>query len=127
MSVEFYSESPGKFDSRTLNRETLSSWTGRSIGRPAPGPDTGPAPGLGIVKFAACSVGLCLCYRLCVLVVMCKRHNISTYESPHLLPIGLDRPFGAFSGHENAAAVLPTGVSGVGVLALGVFQGEPLV
>ena len=24
MSVEFYSESPGKFDSRTLSRETLS-------------------------------------------------------------------------------------------------------
>ena len=29
MSVEFYRESPGKFDSRTLNRETLSRWTGR--------------------------------------------------------------------------------------------------
>ena len=30
MSVEFYGESPGKFDSRTLNRTTLSRWTGRS-------------------------------------------------------------------------------------------------
>ena len=30
MSVEFYRESPGKFDSRTLNGETLSRWTGRS-------------------------------------------------------------------------------------------------
>ena len=29
MSVEFYRESPGKFDSRTLSRETLSRWTGR--------------------------------------------------------------------------------------------------
>ena len=29
MSVEFYRESPGKFDSRTLNRKTLSRWTGR--------------------------------------------------------------------------------------------------
>ena len=29
MSVEFYRESPGKFDSRTLNRTTLSRWTGR--------------------------------------------------------------------------------------------------
>ena len=30
MSVEFYRGSPGKFDSRTLSRETLSRWTGRS-------------------------------------------------------------------------------------------------
>ena len=30
MSVEFYRESPGKFDSRTLSRETLSRWTGRN-------------------------------------------------------------------------------------------------
>ena len=30
MSVEFYRESPGKFDSRTLNRTTLSRWTGRN-------------------------------------------------------------------------------------------------
>ena len=30
MSVEFYRGSPGKFDSRTLNRTTLSRWTGRT-------------------------------------------------------------------------------------------------
>ena len=30
MSVEFYRESPGKFDSRTLNRTTLNRWTGRN-------------------------------------------------------------------------------------------------
>ena len=29
MSVEFYRESAGKFDSRTLSRETLSRWTRR--------------------------------------------------------------------------------------------------
>ena len=29
MSVEFDRGSPGKFDTRTLSRETLSSWTGR--------------------------------------------------------------------------------------------------
>ena len=29
MSVESYRESPGKFDSRTLNRTTLNRWTGR--------------------------------------------------------------------------------------------------
>ena len=29
MSVEFYRESPGKFDSWTLNRKTLNRWTGR--------------------------------------------------------------------------------------------------
>ena len=29
MSVEFYRESPGKFDSGTLSRKTLSRWTGR--------------------------------------------------------------------------------------------------
>ena len=34
MSVEFYRESPGKFDSRTLSRETLSRWTGRITGTP---------------------------------------------------------------------------------------------
>ena len=28
MSVEFYMESPGKFDSRTLNGKTLNRWTG---------------------------------------------------------------------------------------------------
>ena len=32
MSVELYMESPGKFDSRTLSRETLSRWTGGTIG-----------------------------------------------------------------------------------------------
>ena len=31
MSVQFYRGSPGKFDSRTLSRETLSRWTGRII------------------------------------------------------------------------------------------------
>ena len=31
MSVEFYRESHGKFDSRTLNRKTLNRWTGRSL------------------------------------------------------------------------------------------------
>ena len=30
MSVEFYRGSPGNFDSRTLNRETLDRWTGRN-------------------------------------------------------------------------------------------------
>ena len=30
MSVEFDRGSPGKFDSRTLSRETLGRWTGRS-------------------------------------------------------------------------------------------------
>ena len=30
MSVEFYRESPGKFDSRTLKRKTLNRWTGRT-------------------------------------------------------------------------------------------------
>ena len=29
MSVEFFRGSPGKFDSRTLIRKTLSRWTGR--------------------------------------------------------------------------------------------------
>ena len=29
MSIELFRESPGKFDSRTLSRETLSRWTGR--------------------------------------------------------------------------------------------------
>ena len=31
MSVEFDRESPGKFDSRTLNRKALNRWTGRMI------------------------------------------------------------------------------------------------
>ena len=31
MSVEFYRESPGKFDSRNLNRKTLNRWTWRNI------------------------------------------------------------------------------------------------
>ena len=30
ISVESDRESPGKFDSRTLNRETLNRWTGRT-------------------------------------------------------------------------------------------------
>ena len=29
MSVDFYRESPVKFDSSTLSRETLSRWAGR--------------------------------------------------------------------------------------------------
>ena len=35
MSVESYRESPGKFDSRTLNRKTLNRWTGRTLIRQA--------------------------------------------------------------------------------------------
>ena len=31
MSVEFYRESPGKFDSRTLDRKTVDRWTWRSL------------------------------------------------------------------------------------------------
>ena len=31
MSMESYRESPGKFDSRTLSRKTLSRWTGRIL------------------------------------------------------------------------------------------------
>ena len=31
MSVALYRESPGKFDSRTLNRKTLDRWTGRNV------------------------------------------------------------------------------------------------
>ena len=31
MSIEFDRESLGKFDSRTLNRETLSRWTGCNV------------------------------------------------------------------------------------------------
>ena len=31
MSVEFYRESPGKFDSRTLSRKSLNRWTGRIV------------------------------------------------------------------------------------------------
>ena len=31
MSVEFDRGSPGKFDTRTLSRETLSRWTGRNV------------------------------------------------------------------------------------------------
>ena len=34
MSVEFHRESPGKFDSRTLNRETLNRWTWGNGGAP---------------------------------------------------------------------------------------------
>ena len=32
MTVEFDRGSPGKFDSRTLSRKTLSRWTGRTGG-----------------------------------------------------------------------------------------------
>ena len=32
MSIYVYRESPGKFDSRTLSRETLSRWIGRKRG-----------------------------------------------------------------------------------------------
>ena len=32
MPVECYRESPGKFDSRTLNRKTRNRWTGRNLG-----------------------------------------------------------------------------------------------
>ena len=35
MSVEFYRGSPGKFDSRTLSREIISRWTGRSVSTPS--------------------------------------------------------------------------------------------
>ena len=34
MPVEFERGSPGKVDSRTLSRKTLSRWTGRSIAPP---------------------------------------------------------------------------------------------
>ena len=31
MSVDFYRESPGKLDLRTLSRKTLNRWTGRIV------------------------------------------------------------------------------------------------
>ena len=44
MSVEFDRGSPGKFDSRTLSRETLSRWTGRSHITSRPGERRGLWP-----------------------------------------------------------------------------------
>ena len=46
MSVEFDRGSPGKFDSRTLNRTTLSRWTGRM----SPGPGTRESFGASTVQ-----------------------------------------------------------------------------
>ena len=37
LNLWFYRESPGKFDSRTLSRETLNRWIGRSSSARAPG------------------------------------------------------------------------------------------
>ena len=48
MSVEFYRGSPGKFDPRTLNRTTVSRWTGRIEHLCGRGEDEGEAePDLG--------------------------------------------------------------------------------
>ena len=44
MSVEFDRGSPGKFDSRTLNRKTLNRWTGRIITPPTSPHDCYAAP-----------------------------------------------------------------------------------
>ena len=51
MSVEFYRESPGKFDSRTLNRKTLNKWPGRKClgwgsGVPTPSVSFGGHPAI---------------------------------------------------------------------------------
>ena len=43
MSVEFDRGSPGKFDSRTLNRKTLNRWTGRMCYLARRTRSTGPA------------------------------------------------------------------------------------
>ena len=57
MPVEFDRGSPGKFDSRTLNRKTLNRWTGRMMTtrgkrdakcRHVPGCVQGEASSLGV-------------------------------------------------------------------------------
>ena len=45
MSVELYKESPGKFDSRTLNRKILNRWTGRMARRDSLAPKRGTGKG----------------------------------------------------------------------------------
>ena len=52
MSVEFYRESPGKFDSR-ISRETLSRWTWRNYNY------CESDPGLAIYVFIHCLNALC--------------------------------------------------------------------
>ena len=47
MSEEVDRGSPGKFDSRTLNRKTLNRWTGRSV---------------FVIVCVDCSVFVCVCY-----------------------------------------------------------------
>ena len=53
MSVEFYRESPRKFDSRTLNRKTLNRWTGCKsltiVGSPPASSSYGPDPSLAMI------------------------------------------------------------------------------
>ena len=46
ISVKFHRGSPGKFDSRTLNRKTLSRWTGRSGALEAPNLRDSPSKNL---------------------------------------------------------------------------------
>ena len=53
-SVEFYRGSPGKFDSRTLSRETLSRWTGHTTQRQtAPADEDGAGGASGNPESAA--------------------------------------------------------------------------
>ena len=68
MSVEFYIESPGEFDSRTLSRETLSRWTGRSCKRPRPAARTAAEEWLS----------RCSCTRIVVIVVIVINITINT-------------------------------------------------
>ena len=67
MSVEFHRGSPGKFDPRTLNRETLSRWTGR----------TGPDPGQGKELPCSSTQGLYYYHMLVSLVVAASSISMS--------------------------------------------------
>ena len=75
MSVEYYRESPGKFDPRTLNRDTLRRWTGRTPVLPerhldgAPRVDAAGAAACGIITIVVIMIAIMIVVAVIVLII----------------------------------------------------------
>ena len=74
MSVEFYRGSPGKLDSRTLSRESLSRWTGRRHGWYM-------IPWMDVLISLVCVdvlfVCICVCVYIYIYIYTYTLHNLS--------------------------------------------------
>ena len=106
MSVEFHRESPGKFDSRTLSRETLSRWTGR-IAITTIAQSAAITTIIVMISMIILIVIVVIVIAIIVVIVTCKpRRNLCTHAPGHPRPHEATRPRTFAPGHPCTRAPL---------------------